>query len=290
MAWDCNTFERRLAAYEAGDLSESDRRLADLHLRDCEDCRFLLADLAVWSRESPGSRYDLSKSILAKTTGSSCRPAISLLCGFVDEELDPLDRELVAGHLKNCEGCAHLCAVLIEMKTALPALADIAPDSGFAHDVLQETRGLKNRRDSLLGKALSFLAEQVQRPRFSFEAAYLATLLLVVVFGTPISPARRAGPELLAAFQGEKGLVALAGDRASSWRDSAGRSWATIQAVSGRVRNTATAYEAILNGLHEGATREFQEAGAWAHGSAQYARNEAKAFYEQLQNRNKTKR
>ena len=282
MAWDCDTFERRLAAYEAGTLSESDRRLAEIHLRDCEACRFLVAAMGVWSNEFSGARPDLSRRILAKTSGPTCRQATSLLCGFVDDELGPLDRELVAGHLENCGPCSQLCAALVEMKTALPQLAEIAPDRAFAPAVMEMTRRLKSRRPGLLGRMLEFLAAQAQRPRFSFEAAYLATLLLIVVFGTPISPARKAGPELLAALQGERGLIAVAGDRVFSWSESSSRALATVQAVSNRVVTTATAYEKALSNLYEGAARNIREARNLVALSVESAGNEAKAVYNKV--------
>jgi hypothetical protein len=256
MAWDCETFQRRLERYDSGLMAENERRSAEIHLRDCEECRFLLAALGLAPEDPSAQRSDIAASVLEQTTGPSCARAISLLCDFTDELLDPLDRQLVATHLEHCADCAELSQALGELKVLLPELAVETPDSRFVSDVMAATT-LKPRSARWIERLLDFFACQAQRPRFSWEAAYLATLLLVLLFGNPFSAFRDA-PQLKAAFGDGKGVIAQASGKVGEWREDAERGLSAVEAVSNRLQDAARTSGAAVSGLTSRTSQRYQ--------------------------------
>jgi hypothetical protein len=85
-----------------------------------------------------------------------------------------------------------------------------------------------------------------QRPRFSWEAAYLATLLIFGLFGAPLSPAHEAGSRLLASLQEPDGLIAKADSSLKRWGqetelfvDACGHAKETLGRMKTRSADTA---------------------------------------------------
>jgi hypothetical protein len=140
----------------------------------------------------------LLASVLHRTTGAACRRAEELLCDLTFAE-DGLragdeagvaaredggwpDRALLAAHLEHCKACADLATALQHAAGVLPSLASLDPGPGFTWAVLQATsRAMPTRAARLAGWWRGWLV----RPRFAFELAYVATLLLVLIVGNP---------------------------------------------------------------------------------------------------------
>ena len=129
-----------------------------------------------------------ARDVLASTSGSACPRARLLLGGIPDAPLAPIDRTLVEAHLERCEACRVLAAALPAVIEALPALAEADPGPGFTARVMDATVRSAARtppapwRDRWLGWWDALAA----RPRIAWEAAYVLTLVLVLVVGDPV--------------------------------------------------------------------------------------------------------
>ncbi|MEE8246042.1 MAG: zf-HC2 domain-containing protein [Alphaproteobacteria bacterium] len=178
---DCYELEDRLEALLDGELTDAERRRCARHLEKCRRCRELVEPLAV-AAEPPA---DLVGSVLARTSGATCGRAHALLCDLEDGALTATERELVGRHLESCGDCRALAAVLARLSVDLPRLAELAPDRRFVEDVLSATLPYP----VLLRRWWSRTWPQwLRRPRFASEAAFVATMVLVLVFATPDSP------------------------------------------------------------------------------------------------------
>jgi hypothetical protein len=134
------------------------------------------------------NKEDMIQSILRRTSGSPCRRAEALLCDHVDGTLEELDARLVQGHLDHCAGCRDLAATLAGMQPTLAEMAEIEPAEDFVEGVLAATLpwpARLRRRFRSLGEEWVRL---LRRPRIAWEGAYVGTMLLLLVFGTPLSP------------------------------------------------------------------------------------------------------
>jgi anti-sigma factor RsiW len=150
-------------------------------------------------RLTPDEEENFVASVLRRTSGAACQRAEEWLCDYVDGSLGRDDQALVEGHLEHCMGCARLAEALRVSAEVLPALAAFDPGPGFTEAVLAATRATERagwsaaRVIGLAGVGLSRPLEALTaswnrwlaRPRFAFEAAYAATLVLVLVVGNP---------------------------------------------------------------------------------------------------------
>ncbi len=200
---DCRAFADCLADLVQGTLQGKVRLEAEDHARSCSRCGDLLA---AWTapltdesgqtpheqeHEQAGSHF--TRSVLARTSGSTCGAARYLLPGYVDQDLEAVDADLVRSHLRDCAACREVAQVLEELTTVLGTLAEIDPGPGFTSGVLRLTSA-RDEAPSLGTKFGAWWNRLVQRPRLSFELAYAGTLLLVLVFGNP-APALQAASE-----------------------------------------------------------------------------------------------
>jgi hypothetical protein len=133
----------------------------------------------------------LTQAILARTSRGGCAAARDRLCDFVDGALGALDRDLVGGHLEHCAACADLAAALAETASVLPVFATLAPRYSLVPAVLAAT-SRRTVRPTLGERAAAWLARAAARPRFALEAAYVLTVLLLVVLGNPVAAFREA--------------------------------------------------------------------------------------------------
>jgi len=205
----CLAFEKRLERYLAGMLDQADRQAAENHARRCPACRALVQALQPDSWEyGPGE--DFAKTVLARTTGPACRRCRSMLSDFLADTLRDVDRSLITSHLKSCKFCNELCQVVVETLDVLPRMREMRTDPAFAREVTAATREYCRKRNDFVLSILGFFEKLLARPRFGWEAAYLITMLMFALFGTPLSPARDAGSRLIASLQGESGLAVRA--------------------------------------------------------------------------------
>ncbi len=212
---DCRAFEALLDDLLAGGLAADVLDRAEAHLAGCAECSALL-DIALLNQGAliGGEVVDQTDAILARTSGGACGRARQLLPDHVDGLLPEPDRDLVDGHLAHCPDCAELAAVLAWTAPVLLELARLEPDPGFSDAVLAATTALKaprvtwRRRAADLEDRLRGWWDRVSaRPRFSFEAAYVGTLIIVALFATPISPLKDAPPRALELIQAGPALA-----------------------------------------------------------------------------------
>jgi len=182
---DCASFIDRMDALLDDDLSAEERGALDRHLNSCADCRELSRALGAESIEAPPG---MTASILKSTSGSACTSAEGRLCDWVDRELGRVDDELVRLHLASCVDCASLGRVLARMPQDLSRMAELQPDERFVSDVLTRTLPVRKRFERWTARLTSGWQSMLQRPRIAMEGAYVGTIVLVLLFGTPGSP------------------------------------------------------------------------------------------------------
>jgi hypothetical protein len=205
---DCLTFLDRLAALLDGAAAPSERQCAEAHAAACVECGELLRaalrdrkqsastpssegslenvqSVAESTRRRQGPlREDLVGRVLARTTGPACRPAEELLCDYVDGQLDAGTASMLVAHLDHCPSCSALAESLRALGGVLASLAELEPGPGFLPTVLDAT-SRRPKRGWLAGWAAAWSGLLLSRPRLSLEAAYVGTLLFLLVFGNP---------------------------------------------------------------------------------------------------------
>ena len=188
---DCRELETLLEALLDGELDEPRRRRCARHLEGCPDCRELAEPFAVVATPPE----DLVDVVLARTSGSPCGQAESLLGGWLDGELAAAERQLMGAHLDSCGDCRALAAAMTRLGAELPQLAELRPGPGFVEAVLAATLPVRVR---LRRWWAAIWPRWVGRPRFASEAAFVATMVLVLVFATPGSPLEAVPTKALA--------------------------------------------------------------------------------------------
>ena len=158
----------------------------------------------------PQAASDLTRSILARTSGSPCQRLQALACAFVDGALEPGQGALVRAHLDHCAGCAALVAALRESSTILATLAGADPGPGFTRRVLAATSLAPPCQDE--GSWRSTWARLLHRPRICLEAAYLGAAAGLVGFALPV-PCTGSLPALVEPFKASGQPVKASGLR-----------------------------------------------------------------------------
>ena len=211
---DCREWENQLDDLLAGRLAVQQRLQVEEHLAACPACAELFAT-AQGNRNalSTPDQTDLTEAVLARTSGPACGRSEELLCDLVAGDLPGGDAQLVRMHLEHCQPCAALQRTLTWVVPLLPQMATITPDRRFTVDVLGRTsraHGFRvGLRRQLWGERLrDWWQGAVARPRFNLEAAYVGTVLLIALFGTPYSPLKEAPPRALEIVQaGPQGIA-----------------------------------------------------------------------------------
>lgn len=192
------------------------------------------------------------QGVLGRTSGSACDRAAGMLPALADGELADLDRQLLTAHLEHCAGCRSLAVTLGWLEPLLPRMAEIDPGPLFLQAVLDRTSraapGLAAgpilepggfgpaRWMDRLGR---WWSEQILRPLFPVQVAYVATVVIVLLTATPISPWRSAPRQALESMQAQVGTLELFGP--------------TLGAASGDAeRWLADRTDALLGGLSSG--------------------------------------
>ncbi len=180
---NCHDFEALLSSLQTGPLPDAAMR----HLELCAECHEL-AQLAgfVEGWPHPPAAPDFVTTVISQTSGSPCRQGERQLNAFLAESLDPQASELLQLHLDHCPACTGLAAALAQLEHSLPRLATLDPGPGFVEAVLAATLPMSVRLRRWWFKTWP---RWVHRPRFSAELAFVATLIVVLVFGMPWSPA-----------------------------------------------------------------------------------------------------
>lgn len=137
-----------------------------------------------------GESADLTRGILAQTSGSACDRAHELIGEDVYGDLAGGNAELLRSHVAHCSGCAELTQAMAWTRALLPEMALIEPDAGFVTDVLATTTGANRPAEvpAWRERWREYGQRLWLRPRFPLEAAYIGTMALLLLFGTSFSP------------------------------------------------------------------------------------------------------
>jgi predicted anti-sigma-YlaC factor YlaD len=207
----CASFDTRLDALLEGRCTPEEWREADAHLAGCPRCRRLYDAMSGRADDLDAAGHEsLAASVLAKTSGTagSCASARERLCDYVDATLDPVERELIDGHLGRCEACAVLALALSDVTAVLPSFAALPLRQPIVGDVFAAT----SRRAAEPGvgeRITAWIARAAQRPRFSLEVAYVMTVLLLVVLGNPVDAFREASVRVQPRVSAVAGAVSV---------------------------------------------------------------------------------
>lgn len=191
---NCSRFARILTDFEQGTLALRERSSAEAHLENCQRCRRLLDTARGIIDPLAGVQGDaLARSIMASTSGPVCPRAESSLWEYVYGSLDDAESQLIALHVEHCEGCRSIAVEFAAAQQVLPAMAEIDPGPFFAREVLGLTSRQQARVSGFRTRFLAWWNRMVYRPRFAMEAAYIGTLVLALLFSTPLLPLRNLG-------------------------------------------------------------------------------------------------
>jgi hypothetical protein len=184
----CPALEKNLGLYLQGSLADELRAEMRLHLQTCASCRELVAFAGNSIETQPDRPREFLNSVLSRTSGSACVKACDLLCERIDNRPQVVDQHLLNGHLSTCPDCAVVAATLELMGNELPFLAEIDPGEAFAESVFLRTSRAPATTDPWADRLRGWWGALIRRPRFSWEAAYVGTLLVVLALGNPLSP------------------------------------------------------------------------------------------------------
>ena len=199
MTMNCERWDVIVDGFLTGTLTaDAETRFLD-HAAHCERCGELLklvtADLPELGDPVVSTAPDLTSSVLAVTSGPACERAEALLGRRSDGSLTERDAGLLEDHLGHCVDCTELARTLAWVLPVVGEMAEPELDLAFTYDVLRETVRYRERKRSggfrRLGDRIEAWWEgQIRRPQFVMEVAFAATVVLVILFGTPLSPAR----------------------------------------------------------------------------------------------------
>jgi len=181
---DCDAFQQTV--FEAGGDAAVLRDRPDLaaHHAGCADCQRWLEAFSRGLDEA-GRIVDLTAGVMARTGRAACGRARELTAAAADAPLTAIEQALVDAHLEACAECRAIVTEMAVVSALLPALGVVDPGPTFTARVLAAT----SRRPAPARWAAHWRnawAGLVGRPRFAWEAAYVATLCWVLVLGNPL--------------------------------------------------------------------------------------------------------
>jgi len=247
---DCHQFEILLTDYLEGQLAPPERSAAEAHLATCPACRALVTPFADVSSSDPTPDPHFLPDVLGRTTGAACGRAEGMLSDFVDGELRGLDAGLLVEHLEHCAPCRELAELMVELARPVREMGEIDPGPAFTGEVLGATSRLRPRPVPWTVRWRARWQALQSRPHFTLEAAYAGTLLLVLLFGTSISPLRDVPPRALALAQTNPlQVVTTLSSQSPVVGPVVGATEQAWEATGGR------AYRVVVDGGAEAATR-----------------------------------
>ena len=206
------------------------------------------------------------RDVLARTSGSPCARCEDQLPDLADGRLQGLDRQLVHAHLEHCGGCRSLAVAMGWIEPMLPQMAVVDPGAAFTAAVLART-SLRRRlaappahaRPSglpgLMDRLGRWWGERIFQPGFAAQAAYAATVVLVLLTAVPGAPLRKVpGQALTVMTAGPTAVPAVA----------AAANWADGQAGTARAAMKAR-WQAIDGGLGARLARTVEARGQCAY-------------------------
>jgi len=197
-----------------------------------------------------------TNGVLGRTSGQACDRAAEQLGDLMDNRLQGMDRQLVQAHLENCNGCRQLAVTMGWLTPLLPQMATIEPGPEFLDAVLARTtkarRPVMHTADptglaGLMDRFGRWWEQQILRPQFALQVAYVATVVLVLLTATPYSPFRNMpGQALQVVSAGPQDLPVIgpAMTNVGGWVE--GNTSSAVDAGRGRVRDR---WQMIEDGL-----------------------------------------
>ena len=293
----CLEFLDRLDDLLTGRCAGDERDAADRHARSCSRCATLLrearqasgANLAPADTLDAGDAEDLVAAVLRRTSGdAACRRAEELMCalsfgagdGGGEQAPGAFDAQLLEAHLEHCRTCASLAEALQSAATVLPSLADVDPGAGFTARVLAATS--RAAAGTLPARVGGWWRQWLARPRFAFELAYVATLLLVIVVGNPIAP-------LQAASERTVSLASAGIERArSAWPSVVARvempeQVRVLRAVTGEALAANPGLRGAIEAMLQRSTAWWSSAWTWLQGTTADLLGAVQAQWQRLQ-------
>lgn len=134
---------------------------------------------------------DLTRNVLARTSGSACPGAQENIAPLVDGALPAGDEELTRMHVAHCCECDRILETVTWLASELPTLAEVDPGYAFTRDVMAATaerRGWIARWAARLEGMQDAARALLARPRLPLEGAYIGAMLVWLVFFAPFSP------------------------------------------------------------------------------------------------------
>jgi len=166
------------------------------------------------TRDERDRQQEFVRDVLARTSGSACERAHQQLPDLNDGVLLGLDRSLVQQHLEHCASCRAAALALNWLGDELAGMAELDPGEGFAAAVVARTSARSEpararHRAQVAGSGPAGLmdrlgrwwSERILAPNFAVQVAYVATMILVLIFATPVSPFRNAPGRMLEVVQ-----------------------------------------------------------------------------------------
>jgi hypothetical protein len=258
----CSRFARILADFQEGTLPLADQADAAQHLEGCPTCRTLLAIARGDANILPHKECDdFVFAILNRTSGPVCPRVESNLWDFAGGDLGSEESQLIALHMDHCSGCRMLAEDLAGLQEVLPLISEIEPGRSFTDEVVARTSGRRPFHPDLRTRMHAWWNQVVQRPLFSLEAAYLATLLLFFAF-SPILPLRDIALNKIpsaAIYASAKYIVSV-------WAEAKVPASNTMQRLSSAVTRST---QFVSESLNEFARSSEHAAAGLMHGSLQ---------------------
>ncbi len=207
---------------------------------------------------------EFTNGVLGRTSGQACDRAAEQLGDLMDNQLQGVDKQLVQAHLENCTGCRQLAVTMGWLTPLLPQMAELDPGPEFLAGVLSLTTQVEQPvvhgtepggLAGLMDRFGRWWEQQILRPQFAMQAAYVATLVVVLLTATPYSPFRNAPSQALQAVTAGPQTLPIIGPAMTSvgsWvegntstavnrgRDRAGNRWQQFEAgINQRIERTA---------------------------------------------------
>ena len=219
------------------------------HAAECAACAELL-ELARLPLVNP---VNLATEISSRTGSGACRQAEGGLNEFVCGLLPAgIDRDLLTEHLAHCRACSDLASELERLSAELPRLSIIRPETSLVDDVLRRTLPMSVRIRRWWARTWP---RWVRRPRFAIEFAYAATLVVVVIFATPVSPLQAMPERALELARSEpRAFVPL--QPASVWNSLTAKFEATAETTRRRAAD-------LYSGARAGVGTIAEEVASW---------------------------
>ncbi len=191
----CPGQKETIHLYLDGELNPAEREVFVAHLRACQTCQALLAELQMVfaeldSLEETAVPTEIVSQVMANLVG--CTSPAALCSGreesihlFLDGELNPAEREAFVAHLEQCQVCRSLRVELQTLSAKLGFLEETFPSPGIVSQVMANlpAPGSSPRRAAIgrlvligqvgIGLALMLVAWPVVAPALDSRIGWL---------------------------------------------------------------------------------------------------------------------